>query len=82
MTHLVWGWWGQLWPNLAASGLTFTSGLVWARRRLLAEWERREAEHLTRHQETHRLIRELSARVAGQARQVEQRNQCDDDLRS
>lgn len=48
---LLWEWWLQIWPNLAASGITFTSGLLWARRRALAELERREQAHLERHAE-------------------------------
>lgn len=44
-------WWIQIWPNLAASGITFTSGLVWARRKMLVELERQEKQHLKRHGE-------------------------------
>lgn len=53
-------WWGQIWPNLAASGLTFGGGWILAKRRLLAEWEKRELAHLTGHQETQNLIKDLA----------------------
>lgn len=56
-------WWSSIWPNLAASGITFSSGLAWARRRFLREWEKRELEHLTHHKETHTLIKNLHAKV-------------------
>jgi hypothetical protein len=67
-SHGFWQWidlelWGPIWPNLAASGITFGSGLAWARRQLLKKWEQREIEHLTRHAETHTLIKNLSDRL-------------------
>ncbi len=58
--------WGPVWPNLAASVITFGVGLLWARRQLLEEWERREAQHLARHEETHRLLKGLHTRLDSQ----------------
>ena len=55
--------WGPIWPNLAASALSFGSAWLLAHRYLLNKWEEREAEHLRQHAETHRLIAELSKRL-------------------
>lgn len=54
-------WWLQIWPNLAASGLTFGAGLLWARRKFLEEMERRELAHLRRHKELKEMIEEKSS---------------------
>ena len=26
--HLLWSWWGAIWPNLAASAITFSAGIA------------------------------------------------------
>jgi hypothetical protein len=56
-------WWSSIWPNLASSVLTFTSGLAWARRKLLVEFEKREAAYLLRHAETTGLVRAVHDRL-------------------
>ena len=56
--NLLWEWWLQVWPNLAASALTFTGGLLWARRGFLKEMERRELAHVRRHEEMLHAVKE------------------------
>jgi len=56
---LLWEWWVQVWPNLAASVLTFSGGFVWARRSLLVKLEQRELSHLQRHKELRLMIEKL-----------------------
>jgi hypothetical protein len=56
--------WGPVWPNLAASAVTFTSGWLWAKRRMLAELDRRDKIHAAHHAKTHALVQSLHEQVA------------------
>lgn len=55
--------WGPVWPNLAASAVLAAG--VWARakRRMLAELDRRDAIHAENHARTHQLMRDLHERL-------------------
>lgn len=63
MGKLFGEWWAAIWPNLAASGLTFGSGLLWAQRRALVLLEERERKLLAHHQITHDLVKALHDRL-------------------
>lgn len=43
--QLVWAWYGQIWPNLAASAVSLPIGFVWAHRRTLRSVDRKLARH-------------------------------------
>lgn len=62
---LVAEWWAAIWPNLAASGITFSAGMLWAKRRLLGELERREVAHVKRHRELRSMINDLLGKERG-----------------
>lgn len=55
--------WGPVWPNLAASVVTVAGGWLWARRRVLAELDRRDRIHAQHHAITHELVRTLHERL-------------------
>lgn len=56
--------WGPVWPNLAASAVTFAGGWLWAKRRILAELDRRDRIHAAHHAKTHELVRSLHDQLA------------------
>lgn len=67
--------WGPMWPNLAASLVTFTAAGLWARAKLLE----RDLAHLERHNELKRMLnRQAPSGDAGDTPTLEE---TDDDLR-
>lgn len=55
--------WGPVWPNLAASAVIGTLAWLWAKRKFLAELDKRDRIHAANHVKTHQLVRELHERL-------------------
>lgn len=50
LLNLLAGWYAAVWPNLAASAITFTAGMVWHQRRMtrLLAWHHAAQADATR----------------------------------